>query len=79
MSVKSPLERLTVDTVGPLPQDEEGNKWIIVIVDTFSRYIQLYAAKDSTACCASKSLFHFICTYGIPSELLSDNGTTQYV
>jgi hypothetical protein len=39
----SVMERVNVDTIGPLPQDEYGNKYIIVFIDCFSRFIELYA------------------------------------
>ena len=31
------MQRLNIDTIGPLPEDEEGCVYIIVIVDCFSR------------------------------------------
>ena len=44
-----PMERLNIDTIGPLPVDESGNKFIIVIIDCFTRFIELYPAPDTTA------------------------------
>ena len=41
----SPLTSLSVDTLGPLKVDENGNSFIIVIVDNFSKLIVLYPAK----------------------------------
>ena len=38
----SPLTSLSVDTLGPLKVDKNGNSFIIVIVDTFSKLIGLY-------------------------------------
>jgi hypothetical protein len=37
VSVWRPMERLNIDTIGPLPDDERGNCYIIVIIDVFSR------------------------------------------
>jgi hypothetical protein len=37
-----PFERIAIDTIGPLPQDEEGNEYVIAIIDSFSRFLGLY-------------------------------------
>jgi transposase InsO family protein len=74
MSVHSPMDRINIDTIGPLPEDADGNKYIVVIIDVFSRYAELYATKDATAVTAAKCMVHWIGHYGIPGELLTDNG-----
>ena len=75
MSVHSPMDRINIDTIGPLPEDADGNKYIIVIIDMFSRYAELYTIKDATAITtAAKCMVHWIGHYGIPGELLTDNG-----
>ena len=74
MSVHSPMDRINIDTIGPLPEDADGNKYIIVIIDVFSRYAEMYATKDATAITAAKCMVHWIGHYGIPGELLTDNG-----
>jgi transposase InsO family protein len=68
------MDRINVDTIGPLPEDADGNKYIIVVIDVFSRYAELYATKDATAATAAKCMVHWIGHYGIPGELLTDNG-----
>ena len=40
LSVFNPMERLNIDTIGPLPPDEEGNEHILVIIDVFSRFVE---------------------------------------
>ena len=71
------MERVAIDTIGPLPEDENGNKHIIVLIDSFTRYTVLYPAKDTTAPSAAKALLHFVGRFGCPAEILTDNGT-QY-
>ena len=73
-----PMHSLAIDTIGPLPEDENGNKFIIVIIDIFSRFIELYPATDTTAVNAADAIFHHTGRYGIPSLLTSDGGS-QYV
>jgi hypothetical protein len=42
ISSYSPMERLDMDTIGPLEEDENGNKYILVIIDAFSRFVEFY-------------------------------------
>jgi hypothetical protein len=69
-----PFERVNIDTIGPLPVDEHGNAYIIVYIDCFSRFIELYAAKDATAASAAKALIQTMGRFGSPSQILSDRG-----
>ena len=41
LSTLKPMERIAIDTIGPLPNDM-GFKYIIVIIDTFTRYVELF-------------------------------------
>lgn len=68
------FERVAIDTMGPLPEDEFGNKYVIVIIDMFSRVLELYPEKNCTAEAAARSLFQWVCRYGNPREVQSDNG-----
>ena len=73
-----PMERVAVDTIGPLDVDEEGNQYIIVLIDCFSRYCLLVPTPDATAKSAAKAIMLFVSLFGLMSQLLSDMGT-QYV
>ena len=74
-STTEPMQRLNIDTIGPLPPDNEGNKYVIVIIDTFSRYVTLHAGKDASGSEAASAIHKHICTYGIPTSILTDNGS----
>jgi hypothetical protein len=73
-----PMHTLAIDTIGPLPEDEKGNKYIIAIIDTFSRFLELYPVVDTTSGVAADALFQHAGRYGTPSVLISDGGS-QYV
>ena len=78
LSHSKPMHTLAVDTIGPLPEDEKGNKFIIVIIDEFSRFLEIYAAPDATAASAADALLQHTGRYGIPTTLVSDGGS-QFV
>lgn len=69
-----PWERLNIDTIGPLSPDEEGNQYIIVIIDCFTRFVELHVTKDATAVTAARALINHMCTYGCAQQILTDNG-----
>ncbi len=70
-----PMEVLNVDTIGPLQADEEGNCYILVIICCFSRWVELYAIKDTSAESAAVALFEHACRYGAPATIRSDMGS----
>ncbi len=68
----------TTGTIGPLSADEDGNRYILVIICCFTRWVGLYGIKDTSAKeCIGPVLKH--CSdYGVPRVILTDNGT-QFV
>ena len=78
LSHSKPMHTLAIDTIGPLPEDERGNQYIIAIIDVFSRFLEIIPARDATAASAAEALFQHAGRYGTPSQLVSDGGS-QYV
>ena len=74
--VGSPLERVGIDIVGPLPISEGGNAYILVVVDYFTRWTEAYPIPDQKALTvADKFVSEFITRFGVPERLVSDQGT----
>jgi hypothetical protein len=78
LSHSKPMHTLAIDALGPLPEDEKGNKYIIAIIDEFSRFLEIFAAPDPSAVSAADALFQHTGRYGIPTTLVSDGGS-QFV
>ena len=70
-----PFDKVAVDTIGPLPPDVNGNKFIIVFIDCFSRYVSLYPVQDTTGLNYAKALIKYLGHHPCPSQLVTDNGT----
>jgi len=70
-----PMDRLNIDSIGPLPPDEHGNEYILVIIDVFSRFVELYPLPDLTAKSTAPAIIQHIGRYGQPDEILTDNGS----
>ncbi len=72
------MNRISVDTIGPFPADEDGYTYVLTIIDQFSRYVELYPMKDATARAATLPILDFFSRYGIAGAMQSDNGS-QFV
>ena len=70
-----PFDKVAVDTIGPLPPDEHDNKYNIVFIDCFSRYVCLYPVPDTKGVGFAKALIKYCGHHPIPSTLVTDNGT----
>ena len=77
LAAYNPMERICIDTIGPLNEEGQDDtyKYILVIIDAFSRFVRLYPITDTTAESALGPLKDWICTFGCPSSIVSDNGT----
>lgn len=72
---KGPLQRLQVDFIGPLPTTPRGNRFLFVIVDSFSKWVEAFPTQRETSKVAAKKLLTEIFPkWGLPHSIDSDNG-----
>lgn len=69
-----PLTRIAADTFGPIRETTSGKKYVIVIIDMFTRHIETVATEDQKAEVFVEMLEGYLCRYGPPEILLTDNG-----
>ena len=61
--------------MGPLPPTTAGNKYIVVVTDLFSKWVEAFPVKATdTETLASLLVNEIVCRYGVPSYLYSDQG-----
>ena len=71
----APMDRLHLDVVGPFPISTSGSKYILVIIDQFTRWVEAFAIPDQTAeTTVQKLVFEFIARFGSPLEIHTDQG-----
>ena len=71
----APLDRIGIDIVGPLPVTNDGNEYIIVLCDYFTKWVEAYAVPDHQALTVGdKIVTEFICTFGVPRQIHTDQG-----
>ncbi len=70
-----PLQRVAVDILGPLDTTERGNRYVLVMVDYFTKWLTAVPMPDQRAeTCAEKFVREFVVHLGIPEQLHSDQG-----
>jgi hypothetical protein len=74
----TPMEVLNIDTIGPVSKDSADNCYILVIIDCFTRFVELYPVSDTSAVPCARALLSHVCRYGTPMTIRSDRGT-QFV
>ena len=73
---KRAMEFVGIDLLGPLPVTEDGNRYLLIITDRFSKLTRAIPLKKETANDVAEAFFdHWVAVYGIPLILLSDNGS----
>jgi hypothetical protein len=75
VSSNSPMSVLAIDFIEGLIPDEYGNNTIMVVIDTFSRFVELFPMKGNSAQVAAHALIQHIGRYGMPYQITSDKGS----
>ena len=74
-SKTTPFELVSIDICGPLPQTSNGNRYIVSMIDKFSRFCLLEPVKNIKTLTIIKAFQKWLNLLGAPQNLLSDNGT----
>lgn len=73
--VHGPWEMLGVDLMGPFPRSSSGNLYLIVFVDYYTSWVEMFPLRKATAEAVSQILTKEILTrWGVPTFILSDQG-----
>ena len=69
------LERVHIDIMGPLVETQKGNKYILVIVDQFTKWVEAFPLKNQLAeTVAGVVVREFVARFGCPLEIHTDQG-----
>ena len=73
--ISAPMDKIACDIMGPLPETERKNIYILVVSDYYTKYVEAYALPDQTAQTVADCLVtEWICRFGVPLQILSDQG-----
>ena len=70
-----PYQKVFLDLTGPLPMTNCGNRYILAILDGYSKWATLIPLKNANAETISRAfLKHWVAIYGPPERIHSDRG-----
>lgn len=71
----APMDCLATDILGPLPRTPRGNRYILVVTDHFSKWVEIFPIPSQTAeTCARVILNEVVARLGTPLTIHSDQG-----
>jgi predicted aspartyl protease/transposase InsO family protein len=76
MEAVRPWEILALDLMGPYPTTSRRNKYLLVMTDMFSRWVEAFVMRSATVSAILPYVENQILKrYGYPRAILTDNGT----
>lgn len=74
--VCKPWVMISADLLGPFPRSSAGYKYLLVVLDTFTKFPLLFPLREATAAAVAKRLEEDVfLMFGIPSYIICDNGS----
>ncbi|GBM67920.1 hypothetical protein AVEN_181367-1 [Araneus ventricosus] len=75
-NVGAPFERMAFDILGSFPVTTKGNRYVLVLMDYFTKWPEAISIPDQEASTVAEELVRsWISCYSVPMILHSDQGT----
>jgi hypothetical protein len=72
-----PFEKVAIDIAGPLTPTKTGHKYILAIIDYFSKFPMLIPLKQIDSKTVAESFFfNWVCLFGVPNVVHTDRGSS---
>lgn len=69
------LERVHLDLLGPFPISDRGNRYVLMVVDQFTKWLSCIALPDQSAGTVGERFFEeFVTLLGCPTQIHTDQG-----
>jgi hypothetical protein len=70
-----PFHTISIDVVGPLPRAVSGFKYVLVIQDVLTRWIEFIPMTKTDGPVTIKHVIRYMLRYGVPDRILTDCGS----
>ena len=72
----APMERISLDIMGPFPRSTSGKKYVLVLGDHFTKWMETYPIPNmEETTVAQKFVYEFVSRFGVPLQIHTDQGT----
>ena len=71
----APLDMVHIATAGPFPESLEGSRYVVMFVDSTSRFQRRYGTRDKSALAILSVVQRFVVDMGVPRASRTDNDT----
>ena len=69
------MQLMAVDILGPLPESGEGNSFVLVVSNYFTKWMEAFPMPNQEASTvATKLVDEVFCRFSMPEQLHSDQG-----
>lgn len=73
--VPVPFHTIHIDHFGPLPSIQSVRKYVLVVVDGFTKHVKIYAVKSVSSKEVCMSLQNYFDNFSRPVRIVTDRGT----
>jgi transposase InsO family protein len=74
VSSSAPMANINLDYLYMSVEDELKNKYVLVVIDTFTRFVELYPCSSIDGKTVVFALLQHVGRYGVPASIQSDRG-----
>jgi hypothetical protein len=72
---ESPWDVIAIDMMGPYPKGAMQSQYLLVIVDLFTKYVEMFPLRIATSEKVVEKLWEVSCRWGLSRVIISDNGS----
>lgn len=70
------LDRVALDVLGPLPSTQNGNRYVLVVAEYFTKWVECYPIPNQEAVTVAAKLVNEFCVrFGVPRQIITDQGS----
>ena len=69
------LDLVHIDTAGPFPESLGGSRYVVMFMDSASRFQRPYGTRDKSASAILGVVLRFVADMGVPRAFRTDKGT----
>lgn len=70
-----PLSTFHNDHMGPMPSTSKNYRYVLVIVDAFTKFVWIFPVKSTTTEETKNKLLNVTSVFGNPNRIITDRGT----